>query len=195
MRTEWERPSPSSSPSTPTPRNGDDSTSMLEMAFVPDVLEPILTASKAVAMDQGVGFQILPDELGSDLPGVRICPKALQEAIANLLDNAIKYVILGDSNAPTVSLTWRPNTSSNDESGVTIWIHDNGPGIPIHERDAIFQRGYRATNARERVPGSGIGLDISKSLITSMGGRLELVTTAGGGTTMQITLFRDPNNV
>ena len=178
----------------------------LEMSFVADVLEPVLSASKAIAEERGIRFKL--DGLGDDveLPGVNICPKYLQEAVGNLLDNAIKYVVLGKGKGrglnvpknanPHIRVSLAPNHEPY-KAGVTILVEDNGPRIPADEKEAVFMRGFRG-DATRLVPGSGIGLDISKSMITQMGGILDIVEeddSAGrslmDGTVMRIIVFRD----
>lgn len=177
----------------------------LEMSFVPDVLEPIISASRAIAEERGIEFEV--DGIGDDaeLPGVNICPKYLQEAVGNLLDNAMKYVMLGKGNGRGVNSPGNPSPhirvslvpNNEPRPGVTIFVEDNGPGIPADEKKAVFMRGYRG-DATRLVPGSGLGLDISKSMITQMGGILDIVEgdeSTGrallDGTVMRIVVFRD----
>jgi len=178
----------------------------IEIAFVADVLEPIISASKAIAEERGIQFDVEGMGEDAELPGVSICPKYLQEAVGNLLDNAIKYVVLGKGNgrgsnvpenpSPHIRVSLAPNHEPY-KAGVTILVEDNGPGIPREDKEAVFLRGYRG-DATRLVPGSGIGLDISKSMITQMGGILDVFegdSSTGrallDGTVMRIVLFRD----
>lgn len=170
----------------------------LEMAFVTDVLEPILTAFKAIASESGVDFEVLGEN--EELPGVLICPKALQEAVSNVLDNAFKYVMLPKDGAtylknpvPRVRIRLMANYG-RFPAGVTIFIEDNGPGIRPDEKEAIFERGFRS-GVTSSVKGTGIGLDISRSLLSRMGGILDVAKEGRGtlgGTVMEIVLFRQP---
>ena len=183
----------------------------MEIAFVPDVLEPVISACKAIAEDRGIAFEVIGMGDDAELPGVSICPKSLQEAVVNILDNAIKYVVLGKSGGrgldvpsnpnPRIRVTLTPNHEPY-RTGVTIIVEDNGPGIPHDEREAVFLRGYRG-DATRLMPGSGIGLDISKSMISRMGGLLDVVDAAScdsdgessqmlDGTIARLVLFRDP---
>jgi signal transduction histidine kinase len=57
--------------------------------------------------------------------------------------------------------------------GVVIRVSDNGPGIPLDEQNDIFERGRRGERTLQ-IGGSGIGLDISRSMMTRMGGELRL---------------------
>jgi signal transduction histidine kinase len=81
--------------------------------------------------------------------------------------------------------------------GVTILVNDNGPGILDEELDEIFTRGFRSESTSS-VEGSGIGLDISRSLISRMGGLIQVCDSNDDenksldGAAMKIVLFRNP---
>jgi signal transduction histidine kinase len=161
----------------------------LEMGFVMDILDPIFSGGKGVAADRGIDLQI---EASDELTGVWTNPKALQEAVANVLDNAIKYVVFGQSTYPRVVVQVDPILSADrHEPGIRLRISDNGPGVPVEERDAIFFRGYRGERTRSAVDGSGIGLDISQSMVARMGGELRLVKTSHEGSTFEFILYRN----
>lgn len=161
-----------------------------EMTFVADVLAPILQPFAAIAADQGVELIV---EESPDLPGVLANAEALQEAVSNVIDNAIKYVRVPPSpdspapSSPQIKVSLRPNDDS-EAVGVTILIEDNGPGIPDQARELVFQRGYRGTQS---VGGSGIGLDIARTLVEKMGGTLEVLPSSKGAR-LQFRLFRRP---
>lgn len=168
----------------------------LEMAFVVDVLEPISSAFRAIAIDRDISFVV---ENSDELPGVTICPQALQEAVSNVLDNSFKYVVLpkpgsafSRNSSPQVRLHLSPNSGSL-APGVTILVEDNGPGILEEDRQAIFDRGFRAAATRS-VGGTGIGLDIALALMQKMGGTLQISNDEGrlNGTVMKFVLFRNP---
>ena len=187
----------------------------LQMSFIQDILEPIMASFQILASEKNIQFEVYGLD-NFNLPGVTICPKGLKEAISNILDNAIKYVSLKDKHEsifqpPCIKVI----ITRNEEPlapGVTIWIHDNGPGIPTDEREAVFLRGYRGSNTKSLSKGSGIGLDISNALVTSMGGTLAIVdneqisnglgnnnfvkdsvfdSLVTNGTTMKLVLFRN----
>jgi len=173
----------------------------LTMTFISDILEPILQSLKVLASDRGIHFEVEGLDIESELPGVLICPQALQEAISNVLDNAITYVQMGYSgqtNAMNPSPTIRVRAYPNDRAigvGVTILIEDNGPGVLSSERESIFSRGYRSQRTQQTL-GSGIGLDISRALIESMGGSLTVLENGHPdslpGAVFQIILYRSP---
>jgi signal transduction histidine kinase len=89
-------------------------------------------------------------------------PELLRQVVSNLVDNAIKY---GGDGGVDVS-PW----SQNGEAGVTV--ADSGPGIPAGARDHVFDRFYRADDARGREGGSGLGLAICDEIVRAHGGRI-----------------------
>ena len=169
----------------------------VEMTFVADVLEPITSAFCALAPERGIKFEVIQDS--SELPGVMAAPKALQEAISNILDNAFKYVLLPRDGSPFLKnpsphVRLRMMLNRGGEPGVVIVVEDNGPGIREGDHEAIFQRGFRAEKTSD-LPGSGIGLDISRTLVEGMGGSLEVAHSeefedALIGAIIKCTLFR-----
>lgn len=173
-----------------------------EMSFVPDVLESTFSPCQSMARDMGIDMEIIGIGDDVELPGVKIVPRLLQEAVINVLDNAIKYVKLGkdgeagiENVSPMIRVTLRPN-KEDEPVGVTILVEDNGPGIPKDEIDTIFERGYRGINTSNTTVGSGIGLDISKEMMGKIGGNLKLIEKKSSkeykGTVMKFTIYRRP---
>ncbi|WP_326796620.1 HAMP domain-containing histidine kinase [Streptomyces sp. NBC_01808] len=100
---------------------------------------------------------------------VRAEPAALERAVVNLLDNAVKFSPAG----------------SRVEVGLggdgLLRVRDHGPGIPEAELPHVFERFWRSPSARSR-PGSGLGLSIVARTVQQAGGTVELRRAAGGGT-------------
>jgi len=178
----------------------------LQMSFLPDVLQPILSPSKTLSADLGIEMEIIGGGDDAELPGVSVNPKLLQEAVVNVLDNAIKYVSYGyngeqgvENPNPRIRVTLAAN-DDNLPPGATISIEDNGPGILSGDESAIFKRGYRSEHTKAITKGSGIGLDISRDLVAAMGGSLDLLVPTDnkqhpkhlGGAVMQFVLYRKP---
>ena len=104
----------------------------------------------------------------------------LQQAFANLLDNAIKYG--GEGTSIDIDV------SSTTDRGI-VRISDHGEGIPPEERDRIFRRFYRIDKSRsQEIAGSGLGLAITKHLILQHRGNIEVEGAEGGGATFVVTL-------
>jgi len=102
---------------------------------------------------------------------VRADPRALEQVLVNLVDNAIKYTSAG-----SVTLgAWR------DDSDWVVWVKDTGPGIERHHLPRIFERFYRIDPGRSRDQGgTGLGLAIVKHLVQGMGGAVGVESGAGG---------------
>lgn len=182
-----------------------DDNDRIQITFLTDILKPIISTFQVIADDSGIDFCIYGMDNDHDLPGVMIKSHALQEAITNILDNAMKYVVLGrdgiwgvENTKPLVRMHLRPN-SEKFARGVTIIIEDNGPGISFEDMEVVFDRGFRGAYARNVSIGSGIGLDYSRTMIEQMGGSLSILYQPEGGylegTIVQCVLYRKlPNN-
>ena len=94
----------------------------------------------------------------------------LFDAIANLVDNAIKHGCRGGQ----VLVTCQAN-----EGGAVISIADDGPGIPVDQRDHVFRRFYRLEQSRY-APGNGLGLSLVAAVARLHGARIELRDNAPG---------------
>ncbi len=102
-------------------------------------------------------------------------------ALESVIDNAIKYTPSDGS----ISIEAKEETEM-----IQITITDTGIGIPENEKERIFEKFFRGENAKELVPdGSGLGLYLAKSIITSHGGTITVTPSReNGGTTVIITL-------
>jgi signal transduction histidine kinase len=94
----------------------------------------------------------------------------LIEAIANIVDNAIKFSPVGG----TVSLALVAG-----ETYAVVRVSDQGPGIPPDERQAVLRRFYRSDKSRHR-PGSGLGLGLVDAIVRLHGFRIEIADAAPG---------------
>ncbi len=104
-----------------------------------------------------------------DLPPVKGDLESLMTVFRNLAENSIKYR-KNNTNKLIVELTYRIL-----DNYVEILFSDYGMGIPLEDREFIFEEGYRSENAIRRQPsGTGLGLSHSKDLMKLMGGMLEL---------------------
>jgi len=113
------------------------------------------------------------------LPPVNGDPDALADAIANLVDNALKF---GGDGGP-VELVARQRAGE-----VLIEVRDEGPGIPEHERGRIVERFYRAALHRRSRQGTGLGLAIVDGVVRAHGGSLEIDSEPGIGSVFTIRL-------
>jgi signal transduction histidine kinase len=105
-------------------------------------------------------------------PCTTVCDRDLLfQAFANLLDNAIKYSPSGTT--VQVQLQQEP-------SGVEVVFADQGPGVPVAEREKVFQRFYRVEESRSGHPGNGLGLSLVQAVIALHGGSILLSDNAPG---------------
>ncbi|MFI6209935.1 sensor histidine kinase [Streptomyces sp. NPDC051041] len=105
---------------------------------------------------------------------VRAEPSALERAVVNVLDNAVKFSPAGGT--IEVRLT-----------GGVLTVRDHGPGIPGEELPHVFDRFWRSPSARA-LPGSGLGLSIVARTVQQAGGEVTLAPADGGGTVATIRL-------
>jgi heavy metal sensor kinase len=107
-----------------------------------------------------------------------------RQAVINLVDNAIKYSPEGGR----VRIVVRDRAQ-----GPILEVIDTGPGIAAEYREHIFDRFYRVDKARSRaMGGTGLGLAIARWAVEAHGGRLELESEEGRGSTFRIVLPRTP---
>jgi signal transduction histidine kinase len=133
--------------------------------------------------------QVLQAELPPQLPKVWGDPTRLGQVLTNLVSNAHKYTPEGGS--LVISAESSPNHWDPDGAGqvVHVWLRDNGIGISPEEQPRIFQKFFRSedTKARE-VPGAGLGLNITRSLVEMQGGRIWFESQYRQGTTFHFTV-------
>jgi two-component system, sensor histidine kinase and response regulator len=125
------------------------------------------------------------------LEGVNGDPSRIRQVLGNLVGNAIKFTGQGHV-LINVSLEAHPDSKQSDESGST-WVrfdvHDTGIGISDEAMPRLFQAFSQADNSTTRkYGGTGLGLAISKQLVELMGGKIEVETCLGQGTTFSFKL-------
>jgi signal transduction histidine kinase len=117
-----------------------------------------------------------PDEL----PLVRGDEERLRQVLSNLISNAIKYSPEGGK--ITISGHGLPRE-------VAITVSDKGPGLPIDEKERVFDRFYRAAAASQQ--GAGLGLFLARAIIEAHGGRIWVESELNQGSTFHFTLPRE----
>lgn len=122
---------------------------------------------------RGVQLSRLPAEVGACFD-----PKWTQEALGNLIDNAIKYTPAGGS--VTVSVT-------PYELFCRIDVTDTGPGIPEDEQGRIFERFYRSPAVQD-AQGVGLGLYLAREIAAANGGYIKVTSRPGNGSTFSLFL-------
>jgi len=148
-----------------------------ERLSVPSVLESALHTVESEARVREV--QILCSQVEDVcVVGSKI---RLEQALVNLLDNAIKF------NRPSGQV--RVEVIRATDGQVRITVADTGIGIPSHDLSRIFERFYRVDKARSRaVGGTGLGLSIVKHVLERMNGKITVASELGRGSVFSITL-------
>ena len=129
----------------------------------------------AHGLNQPERFQVT---LSASGPFVEADPAALEQVVANLLDNAVKY------SSPEQPITVSVRA---DRSTAVIEVSDRGVGIARAEQSRIFDRFYRVPGAGHR-QGFGLGLTIARELVHGQGGHIAVESTPGAGSTFLVTL-------
>lgn len=159
-------------------------TSRLESGVIalhpaPGNLLPVLESATAQLAPKAAakGISIVMEALDAEAV---FDPKWTEEAVYNLLDNAVKYSPPGGS--VTVSTSVYPMFSA-------IHIRDTGPGIPEEEQSRVFQRFYRGAKHNDE-EGVGIGLYLVRQIAQGQGGYVKVSSQMGEGSTFSLYLPR-----
>jgi signal transduction histidine kinase len=144
-----------------------------------DVVEVTVASFQTVTTDHELELTYAtPDELM--VMGDR---EQLRQVLVILLDNAVRYTPAGG----------RIHVQARAEGKeAVLTVHDTGIGIPEDALPRVFERFYRADDARNRQSGGvGLGLAIARELVTRHSGRISVASTEGAGSTFTVRLPRD----
>jgi signal transduction histidine kinase len=118
------------------------------------------------------------------LPAILADAEQLLRALGNLVSNALRHTPAGGQ--VTLAAAARPGA-------VLLAVSDTGEGIAAEHLPNIFERFYRADSARQQATGgSGLGLAIVRSIVEAHGGRVEVTSAPGAGTSFRLTLPAAP---
>src|SRR6185369_11814116 len=115
------------------------------------------------------------------LPVIRLDSNLLKQILLNIIMNALQ-AMEPDGGKLLVE------TAATENETIRLTIADNGPGIPAEAIDRIFDRYFTTKKPGE---GTGLGLFVTKNLVETMGGHIEVTSRIGGGTTFTVTLPAD----
>lgn len=149
-----------------------------------DILSVVLRRIKPILKGQHLTTVIVPD-----LPLLFVHAALIEQAIYNVLENAVKYSPVGS--AISIDAVERDNK-------IQIDISDQGSGIPIAERERVFDMFYRINDGDRHSPGTGLGLAICKGMIGAHGGDVQILdNTSGRGSVfrIEIPLIDAPQNM
>jgi two-component system, OmpR family, sensor histidine kinase KdpD len=114
-----------------------------------------------------------------DLPMVAVDPVQVDQVLSNLLENAARYSPPGGEIVVSAG-AW--------QSRLIVRVIDRGPGIPVEDRERVFEEFRRGGSGR----GVGLGLSIARAIVQAHGGRIWIESSPGGGATLAFELPLDP---
>lgn len=114
--------------------------------------------------------------------------RAIQQALVNLIDNAVKHSPKGQTVTVGVEMT-NDELRMGNGGAVNLFVTDRGPGIPAAEQEKIFERFYRlGSELRRETQGVGIGLSVVKHIVEAHGGGVRVESAVGKGSRFTIEL-------
>lgn len=157
-------------------QNGTRGGVSLERVPLRGVLLEAMEICGRAAKEKGVALELDCHESVA----ATINPALIEQALVNLIDNAVTYSDAGRS----VRISARP-----DGDGIRIDVADRGCGIEREHLARIFERFYRVDKARSRkLGGTGLGLSIVKHIVQAHGGSVSVESAPGAGSTFTIRL-------
>lgn len=136
-----------------------------------------VVGSALTRLERPLGGRIVRTELEPDLPLLSVDPVLLEQAIVNLLENAIKHTPAG------AELTVAARRAGD---AILLEVADRGPGLPPGDEERIFERFHRGAAAGAR--GAGLGLPIARAIARVHGGQLVAANREGGGAVFRMVL-------
>jgi signal transduction histidine kinase len=142
-----------------------------------DAVEHVAETVRPSAAAKRLAFHVQVDD---ELPEIiRVDDKRLQQILYNLLSNAVAYTDAG-------SISLRVDREGPDHARFAV--SDTGPGIPAADIDALFSPLRQLERHPQARGGTGLGLSIVKRLVEMMGGRVEVESTEGLGSTFRVSI-------
>jgi signal transduction histidine kinase len=136
------------------------------------------------AAEKGVKLEMSGDPQPASNIELNVDGRAVQQALVNLIDNAIKHSARSQTVTVGIEMINEPSAAI-----IRLFVSDHGPGIPAAEHERIFERFYRrGSELRRETQGVGIGLSIVKHIVEGHGGRVIVQSEAGQGSRFTIEL-------
>ena len=148
----------------------------MQVTSINQLVQQVLQVCEHSASEKGIKLEISGDEILD----AEVNPPLLEQALINLVENAIKYS--DPKSLVTLSL-------KKQADQFIIGVKDQGFGIEVKHHERIFERFYRIDVARSRkLGGTGLGLSIVKHIIQAHQGTVSVTSTPGEGSTFLIQI-------
>ena len=145
----------------------------------------VVTSLEPQARKAGV---VINKEIPSPSPLLYVDPQRMKQVLNNLVTNAIKFT------PPEGTVTIR--ASEHNEQFALISVADTGFGIPVEDRQHVFERFYQSNHVQQsKMGGYGLGLSIARLIVEQHGGTIYFESTSGKGTTFFLTAPLDRRQV
>jgi signal transduction histidine kinase/ActR/RegA family two-component response regulator len=148
-----------------------------EILSLEALVEPVLASTTAASAARGVAFDVSVAEGVA----VEVDPGRVRQVLYNLTSNAVKFT------QPGGRVTFRAEASGGD---VHFEVEDTGIGIPADKRDRVFGAFERLHEGVTDVPGTGLGLALSRRLIELHGGSIDFTSVENEGSTFRVDLLK-----
>jgi two-component system phosphate regulon sensor histidine kinase PhoR len=147
-----------------------------QKVFLSPFLEELISSYQKTIQDKKITVEVLGDTFATFSTKLEI----FQPIIKNLLENAIQY----SKENGSIEITYGTNATD-----FVLSVHDSGIGIDEKNQQRIFERFYRVDKARSRNSGgTGLGLSIVQNYTELLGGRVDLHSKIGRGSTFTVTI-------
>lgn len=157
-----------------------------EPVILADLLRTVLQHFTSRTEGREIRLQVDPN-----LPAVNADPELVSLALRQIIDNSLKYSPPG---SPIEILAGAAAANQGKQGQVVIHVRDQGPGIPVREREEIFHKFYRRQITQKHVPGTGLGLYIAREIIRAHGGDVWVEGEPGEGSDFCVSLPVQPRN-
>jgi len=161
--------------------------SAVQMTDVCHLIANEVLAFEAAAKEKGIVFNVERCAHEHAQCSSFTCnPTHVAEIVNNVVSNAIRYTPRGG----------RIDIDCRRDDGLTLMVTDSGPGVRDHERERIFESGFRGT-ASEATKGSGLGLSVVQRFVAELGGSIAVENVPGSGARFTVRIpttehVRDP---
>lgn len=156
-----------------------------KVLVISEILEEVVHTLERQLLEKNQPLLVV---MPPDLPPVWADPLRLTQVLTNLLSNAHKYSPEGSSIEVGSELWEKDPQKPSSLQVIHVWVKDHGIGIDPADQAKIFQQYFRTELSRETASGTGLGLNISQSLVNMQGGRIWFESNVNTGSTFHFTI-------